>query len=74
MTSASNQTEAVMPKPTHTIDKNRFHDAMIRRGWVYDSNHVWNIPVGNTREKSEKEWTEALLESVICPHEEAGVE
>lgn len=61
-------------KMTHKLDSDRFHDAMKRRGWILDKYNTWIIPSGNSRAQSEKQWTEALLEAVQCPHEEAGTE
>lgn len=63
-----------MNKPTHTVDGDRFHDAMKRLGWQLDKYGTWIIPTGNTRAQSEKQWTEALLESISCPYEDAGTD
>lgn len=56
----------------HTLDNNRFHDAMIRRGWKLDSNQTWIGPPGKSRVGMEKDFKECIIESIHCPHEEAG--
>ena len=62
-------------KQTHTIDKARFHQAMINRGWNLDGpSGTWIAPSGSTRTSMEKDWSAALIEAITCPHEEAGVE
>jgi len=57
----------------HTLDKDRFHNAMKKRGWNLDGPEgSWIAPMGSTRRKMEQDWLESLLEAVECPHEEAG--
>ena len=59
----------------HSIDKNRFHAALQKRGWNLDGPEgSWIAPPGSTRVKMEKDWTECLLEAIHCPHEEVGAE
>ncbi len=57
----------------HNLNNDRFHDAMIKRGWHLDSNLTWISPPGLSRVMMEKSFKEAIIDSVECPHEEAGV-
>ncbi len=58
----------------HKINDDRFFEAMTKRGWTLDSNNTWITPPGKMRPQMEKEYKEAILEAVECPHEEAGAD
>lgn len=61
-------------KSSHKIDNSRFGAELEKRGWYFDtSEHGWVKP-GGLRVVMEKDWKEALLAAVVCPHEEAGEE
>lgn len=60
-------------KITHAIDEDRFVVTLSERGWRYGE-EGWVAPAGSQRLKMEQDWREALLASVLCPHEEAGAE
>jgi hypothetical protein len=61
-------------KTTHAIDDARFGAELEKRGWYFDTlQHAWTKP-GALRVAMERDWREALLAAVKCPHEEAGAE
>jgi len=59
----------------HILDKDRFQAELENRGWSLSAfGGDWVAPMYMTRKRMEQDWIDAILASVHCPHEEAGVE
>lgn len=57
---------------THRLNKQKFQDAMERRGWIMDApTHSWIRPNGLTQAAAEQDWIDAILEAVECEPEPA---
>ena len=51
----------------HKLNKAKFLEAMLKRGWIY-SGVGWLIPVNRTRREAEQDFVDCIEESIECPY------
>jgi hypothetical protein len=50
----------------HTLDKKKIAEELHKRGWWIGSFNDYVVPLGQSKEQSEKDWEEAILAGIVC--------
>ena len=64
--------EKTVSKHTHRLSKDKFLDALKRRGWTLNETlRTWLVPTGRTIHQQDVDWQESVLEAIECecPHD-----
>ena len=56
----------------HRLDKAKVEAALKKRGWQRGQYGGWEQPINTNEKQAEKDWTESILEGVICDAEQAS--
>jgi hypothetical protein len=57
---------------THRLDKVKIEAALKRRGWRVGVYGEWEAPIDSTKKQREQDWSESVLEGVICDVEQVA--
>jgi len=50
----------------HKLDKAKVEEFLNEKGWRRGPHHEWVTPLNMTNSKIEEQWTEAILQGIVC--------